>query len=107
MLTKGISLKNFKINKNSLQIKKNLISLINSKSEVIKSLSKDYNNSFSKKLILKFKKSSNFRVIGMGGSALGTEAIFDFLKKKIKKRFLFINNLQSQIVNKKNPPSQI
>ena len=82
MLTKGISLKNFKINKNSLQIKKNLISLINSKSEVIKSLSKDYNNSFSKKLILKFKKSSNFRVIGMGGSALGTKAIFDFLKKK-------------------------
>ena len=33
----------------------------------------------------------------MGGSILGTEAINDFLKHKIKKKFYFTNNLQSNI----------
>ena len=31
----------------------------------------------------------------MGGSILGTEAIYNFLKKKIKKKLTFINNLNS------------
>ena len=31
----------------------------------------------------------------MGGSILGAEAIYNFLKKKIKKNFYFLNNLQS------------
>tara|TARA_B110000090_G_scaffold137360_1_gene151020 strand:+ start:867 stop:1832 length:966 start_codon:yes stop_codon:yes gene_type:complete len=31
----------------------------------------------------------------MGGSILGTEAIYDFLKKKIKKKITFVNNLNS------------
>ena len=31
----------------------------------------------------------------MGGSILGTQAIYDFLKHKIKKKFYFINNLKS------------
>ncbi len=31
----------------------------------------------------------------MGGSSLGAQAIYDFLKHKIKKNFEFINNLQS------------
>ena len=34
-------------------------------------------------------------MIGMGGSILGSEAIYSFLKDKIKKKFYFINNLQS------------
>ena len=33
----------------------------------------------------------------MGGSILGTEAIYAFLKHKIKKKFSFINNLQSNL----------
>ena len=32
----------------------------------------------------------------MGGSILGTESIYDFLKNKIKKNFIFINNLQTK-----------
>ena len=31
----------------------------------------------------------------MGGSILGAEAIYDFLKKKIKKKIIFVNNLNS------------
>ena len=33
----------------------------------------------------KYKKNKNFRLIGMGGSSLGTQAIHDFLREKIKK----------------------
>ena len=31
----------------------------------------------------------------MGGSILGSEAIYDFLKPKIKKKITFVNNLNS------------
>ena len=37
----------------------------------------------------------------MGGSILGAEAIYNFLKFKIKKKFIFFNNLKSEI-NKKD-----
>ena len=33
----------------------------------------------------------------MGGSSLGANAIYDFLKKKIKKNFLFFDNLQKNL----------
>jgi glucose-6-phosphate isomerase len=39
----------------------------------------------------------------MGGSSLGTQAIYDFLREKIKKNFIFVNNLlPNQKVNKKS-----
>ena len=40
----------------------------------------------------------------MGGSTLGAQSIYDFLRKKIKKNFLFINNLQvdQKKIQKKN-----
>ena len=36
----------------------------------------------------------------MGGSILGTEAIYDFLNFKIKKKIKFYNNLKSKIDTK-------
>ena len=103
MLTTGISIINFKIKANESKVKKKLISLIKSKNHVISSLSKNYKNSFDKKKLKKYKKDLNYRVIGMGGSTLGTQAIYDFLKHKIKKKFLFIDNLQaSQKKDKKS-----
>tara|TARA_B100000787_G_scaffold167704_1_gene154980 strand:- start:5589 stop:6746 length:1158 start_codon:yes stop_codon:yes gene_type:complete len=104
MLTKNIDFKNFKLKKDSKKIKKDLDTLLNEKNTVLKSLSSFYKNSYNKKTILKFKKYSNIRIIGMGGSILGTESIYDFLKYKIKKNFYFINNLQSKknYFNKKN-----
>ena len=96
MLTKEINLKNFKINKNSLSVKKNLISLINSRNEVLKSLSDNYKNNYTKKFTLMFKKLSNFRVIGMGGSILGSKAIYGFLKEKVKKNFVFIDSIKKK-----------
>ena len=95
MLTSGIKFLNFKEKKNSLVIKKKLKLILQNKDAVILSLSKNYNNSFNKKDIKKYRKSSNFRIIGMGGSTLGSQAIYDFLNHKIKKNFTFIDNLDA------------
>ena len=100
MLTKNIKLKLFRKKNLNLKLKKKLINLINEETFLIKSLKKEYKNSFSKKSLNKFKSFINYRIIGMGGSSLGTQAIYDFLKHKIKKNFEFIDNLQPNI--KKN-----
>ena len=94
MLTKGVKFTNFKTKKKSLLIKKKLISLLKSKNEILNSLSQNYKDNFTKNIILKYKKNTNYRVIGMGGSSLGTQTIYDFLKHKIKKKFVFSDNLQ-------------
>tara|TARA_B100001175_G_scaffold40262_1_gene29675 strand:- start:14 stop:1174 length:1161 start_codon:yes stop_codon:yes gene_type:complete len=94
MLTKGIKFTNFKTKKKSLLIKKKLISLLKSKNEILNSLSQNYKDNFTKKILLKYKRNKNYRVIGMGGSSLGTHTIYDFLKYKIKKKFVFSDNLQ-------------
>ena len=85
--------KNFLNIKNSKKIKKDFINLIKNQPLVFETLKPSYKYSYSKKEISKYKKLSNIRVIGMGGSILGTEAIYSFLKKKIKKKITFINNL--------------
>ena len=95
MLTRNIDFKNFKIKKNSQKVKKELKKLLKENNEVIKSLRKTYKNSYNRKLVNKYNKGLNYRVIGMGGSTLGTQAIYNFLGKKIKKNFSFIDNLQS------------
>ncbi len=101
MLTKGINFVNFKIKKNSTLVKKNLISILKSKNEVLNSLSQNYKNNFTKKLLHKYKKKINYRVIGMGGSSLGTQTIYDFLKHKIRKNFVFADNLQTAQIKEK------
>ena len=95
MLSKGIKFETFKNKISSKNVKKIYKNLIQNKSAVINSLSLNYQYSFNKKNLSKYKKSNNFRVIGMGGSTLGTQAIYDFLKFKIKKNFFFIDNLKS------------
>ncbi len=97
MLTEGIIFKNFSTKVNLSKIKANLLKLIKKNFEVINSLSTNYKYSFKKNQINTYKKYSNFRVIGMGGSSLGTQAIYEFLKFKIKKKFYFIDNLQNTI----------
>ena len=101
MLTKSVKFTNFKIKKNSLLIKKKLISLLKSKNEILNSLSQNYKDNFTKKILLKYKRNTNYRVIGMGGSSLGTQTIYDFLKHKIKKKFVFSDNLQVNLIKDK------
>ena len=104
MLTSGIKLKNFKIKKkiNLYKIKKNLKILFDEKNYILESLKKKYRNSYSKKFINNYNKYKNFRVIGMGGSTLGTQTIYEFFKDKIKKNFHFIDNLSTKKIMIKN-----
>jgi len=95
MFTKNISFKNFLIRKKNLAVKKNLNLILNEKDQIIHSLSKFYKDSFNKKNIKHFNKKLDYRIIGMGGSTLGAQAIYDFLKKKIKKNFIFVDNLNA------------
>ena len=97
MLTSRIKFTNFQI------IKKNKISLsrsffqpnnLLSKFPILKTLSSNYKYSFNKKVIKRLNRYSTFRLIGMGGSTLGAEAIYQFLQNKRKKKFIFINNLK-------------
>ena len=81
--------------KNNKLIKKDFLNLLKNQPPLFKTLKSTYKYSYSKKSISKYKKFSNIRIIGMGGSILGTEAIYDFLKKKIKKKLTFVNNLNS------------
>ena len=111
MLTKNIKFNNFSIkskypflNKIFKELKKNYL---NGKIKLLLSFSENYQYSYSKKLIHKYKNFFNFQVIGMGGSILGTKAIFQFLNHKIKKNFFFIDNLQDRLDLKKNEKNML
>ena len=84
----------FNIKKNKI-IKKDLLNLLKKQPPLFETLKPNYKYSYSKKTISRYKKFSNIRIIGMGGSILGTEAIYNFLKNKIKKKLIFVNNLNS------------
>ena len=95
MLTTGINFTNFKIKKKLSAVKKNLTSILKKKNEVVNSLSQDYKSSFNKIFLHKYRKSDNYRIIGMGGSTLGAQTIYDFLNNRIKKNFIFTDNLKA------------
>ena len=97
MLTKNLTFENFVNKKINLKLKSYLKELISSKNEVINSLSKGYKYSYTKKSIKKLKGYKDIRIFGMGGSSLGTLAIYDFLKHKINKNFYFLTNLNQKI----------
>ncbi len=95
MLTSEINFVNFKKQLKSKKINNSFHSLLSENNSILQSLSKNYQDSFDNKFTKKFKKLDNFRLLGMGGSTLGSQAIYQFLKHKIKKKFDFIDNLQS------------
>jgi glucose-6-phosphate isomerase len=56
-------------------------------------LNKKFNFNFKTKDLQKFKNFKTIAIIGMGGSILGAEALYNFLDKKIKKKVYFFNNI--------------
>ena len=96
MLTSGINFINFKKKVKNKNIKKHLIDLINKNSPIIQSLSKNYKDKFDKSFLSKIKKKKNYRLLGMGGSTLGSQAIYQFFGNTVKNNFEFIDNLQSK-----------
>ena len=96
MLTSGINFFNFKKKVKNKNIKKHLIDLINKNSPIIQSLSKNYKDKFDKSFLNKIKEKKNYRLLGMGGSTLGSQAIYQFFGNTVKNNFEFIDNLQSK-----------
>ena len=96
-MSKSLILKNFKnkININKKTRLLNYIKKINNSDnpKFFISFKKGYKYSFNQKLIKKYMKFKNIHIIGMGGSSLGTKAIYNFLNKKIKKKITFSENL--------------
>tara|TARA_B100002003_G_scaffold70812_1_gene66057 strand:+ start:152 stop:1327 length:1176 start_codon:yes stop_codon:yes gene_type:complete len=110
MLTSNIRLINFKKIKNKIfknKLKK--FKKINFVSEypLLETLTKNYKYSYSKSDINKFKKNSTIRLIGMGGSILGAETIYQFLNHKIKKKFIFLNNLKPNLLEKNKSKKKV
>ena len=94
--------KNFnKINKAFKLLKSDIKSF---KIPFLQSFEKNYDFDFDNKIIRKFSKYENIVIIGMGGSILGTKAIYNFFKNNINKKIFFFDNLDKelQINYKKN-----
>ena len=105
MLTNNIFLKSFLRKKSESKVKKKLKLLVKQKNELFKSMSKDYIDSYNLKKIKKITKKNSIKLIGIGGSILGSQAIYNFLRDKIKKNFYFINNLEPFKIGKKSEKS--
>ena len=102
MISNNIKFENFKGGKIQNNLKflfKDLINKRNDKKNLINSFTKSYVYSYDKKKLKKYKKFRAYQIFGMGGSSLGIQAIYDFFKFRIKKKFHFFNDLDAK--NKK------
>ena len=87
-----IKFENFKTN-NKKNNKVNLIlkKILRQNTEIIQSLKENYKDKYNKKFIKKFNKFKKINIFGMGGSILGSKALYNFLSLS-KKNFSFIDN---------------
>ena len=83
-----------------ISAKKIVDELVKKNNRLFKSFIPNLNYNFNFRDIKSFKKLHTVIVIGMGGSILGTKAIHSFLKHKIRKKFIFIDNLDQEFLKK-------
>ena len=83
-----------------ISAKKIVDELIKKNNSLFKSFTPNLNYNFNFKDIKSFKKLKTVIIIGMGGSILGSKAIHSFLKHKIRKKFIFIDNLDQEFLKK-------
>tara|TARA_A100001015_G_scaffold22754_1_gene25776 strand:+ start:323 stop:1540 length:1218 start_codon:yes stop_codon:yes gene_type:complete len=94
-LTKKLSKKFDKI---FLEIKND----IKNSHKTLNVLDKNYKFNFNIKDLKKFKKFKSIVIIGMGGSILGTNAIYNFFLSQMKKKIYFLDDLdESKILDLK------
>jgi len=63
-------------------------------------LADNFKFNFNKKDLKKFKNFRSIAIIGMGGSILGVEAIYNFLQNKVKKKIHFFDDLNENKITK-------
>ncbi len=107
-MSKKINYYNFFLKKYSSKKNKNsnlryIIKLIdtiksnlNLKKDIFNTFSGEYDYDFKLKDLKKFQKFKKVVVIGVGGSILGSKSVYSFLKYKINKEFLFLDNLEDR-----------
>ncbi len=92
-ISKSIEFRNFK----KIKLKKKILDILDDlkkeQNQILQSFGKAYKNSYSQNFVRKINKFKNINLIGIGGSILGSKAIYSFLKQKINKNFNFIDNL--------------
>ena len=95
ILKNNINLKKLKgvLSKKFEKIFLNIEVDIENNKKTINILNNKFKFNFKTKDLKKFKKFKTIALIGMGGSILGAEAIYNFLQKKIKKKIYFFDNL--------------
>jgi len=89
--------------KNKIKINKvinNIITTLDNKKDVFHSLSKRFNFNFKYSQLAKFKAHNPVVIVGIGGSALGIKALYYFFSEKIKKEFIFLDNLDQLKITK-------
>ena len=75
---------------------------IKDKNKTLSILDKKVRLNFKTKDLNKFKRFKTISIVGMGGSILGAEALYDFFQEKIKKKVYFFNDLnETKITNLK------
>ena len=101
MFSKKIKITCFNFKKtNNKNIKKLFLEILQNKNfnyNIIDTFSKNYQYSYNKKKIARFKKYKTMSIFGLGGSSLCIKAIYDFLKFKIRKKVYFFDNLDTEV----------
>ena len=82
-----------KFNKKYLKIEREISDQIDEPESIYNIFSKNFRFNFKIRDLKKFIKYKNIVIIGMGGSILGSHAIFKFLEQKIKKNLFFFDNI--------------
>ena len=98
-ISKNLNFINFKNKTHNKFLGKIYKNITSQKNEILSSLKPNYKYSYDQSLIKRYR-NKNLRIIGMGGSVLGTKAIYSFLEKKIRKKIYFIDNLNPKIKDK-------
>lgn len=101
MISKNINFKKFNQIKPNHKTKTNLKLILNSSNEIINSLKPNFKLNYKFNKLKAIKKNLDLRIIGIGGSILGAQAIYNFLKNKVKRKIYFINNLNIKNKNEK------
>ena len=79
---------------------KNIFLNLDKKKNTLHILSKKFDLELNYSKLKNFQNFKNVILIGMGGSILGAKAIYSFLEKRIKKKFIFLDNLDQIKVKK-------
>ena len=81
-------------------LSKNILDSLKNENNVLNILNDKIELNFKISELQKFKKYQNIVLIGMGGSILGAEAIYQYLYEKIKKKVYFFNNIDEKKISK-------